>query len=59
MSFMAKEDSTDAICDYLQKIYQLQVLMAKTNTPLICAASGNVQNSGATLLAASGIPLIT
>ena len=55
---MQKEGSTDAIKSYLEQLYHLQVQMAELNKPLIACAPGHAFNSGATLLAASGIPLV-
>jgi len=55
---MQKEGNNDAIAAYLTQIYKLQVQMAALNKPLIAVAPGHSFNSGATLLAASGIPLV-
>ena len=56
---MKKEENYDALGNYLQQIYQLQTQVAKTNKPIVSVAAGHAFNSGATLLASSGIPLMT
>lgn len=55
---MQKEGSDDAIASYFTKLYNLQVAMGALGKPLIAAAPGNAFNSGATLLAAAGYPLV-
>ena len=47
------------IKDYLQDIYGLQSHVAGLNKPLMTIAPGHSFNSGATLLAASNLPMTT
>ena len=56
---MKKENNYERLADYLQQIYQLQTQIAKTNKPIIATAPGHAFNSGATLLASCGFPLMT
>ena len=59
MLAMKKEGSYKRLGEYLEQLYQLQTQVAKTNKPIIAAAPGHAFNSGATLLATCGYPLMT
>lgn len=59
LTHMKKEDNFKAIRDYFEKLYTLQTNIAKTNKPIIAVAPGHSYNSGASLLAATSMPLMT
>lgn len=55
--FTANHD-LDRLANYLNDIFQLQATLAKVNKPVLTIAPGHAFNSGATMLAASGIPAV-
>lgn len=52
------EGKDEKIANYLEDIFRLQAIFAKTNKPIMSVAPGHSFNSGAGLLAASGFPSI-
>ena len=53
------EKETEKLAKYLADVFKLQVQFAKTNKVILSVAPGHSFNSGAGLVAASGLPAIT
>jgi enoyl-CoA hydratase/carnithine racemase len=52
------ENKVEYLAKYLEDVFQLQATFAKINKPIMTVAPGNSFNSGAGILAASGLPAI-
>lgn len=53
-----KSGKQEQVASYVEDIYKLQTIFAKTNKPIMSVAPGHSYNSGAGLLVASGFPAI-
>jgi enoyl-CoA hydratase len=43
----------------LRQLYDLQIIIAKSNKPIISISNGKAYNSGASMLASTSLPLVT
>ena len=52
-------DAPSKVVSYLEDLYGLQIQTAKINKPIVGVAPGHAFNSGASFLAATGLPTVT